>query len=557
MSFKLKATNCTDSYKTSHHKMISDKTDIIYSNFTPRSDRLFVDTLGEARQFYKGGVTVYGVQAALGDIVEIWDESFFMQECETVCAEYARRLAPFAGGMEVTVDHFRDLWHYGSLPVVIRSLDEGTTVPMGVPLLTIHNIEHEDARFGWLTNYLETWLSNELWHPMTVATIASVYRNLLDHYAEKTGSPMEFVDWQGHDFACRGMSNMVAAAKALSGHLVYFRGTDTLSAVDYIEWAYSGKDTFVGGSVPASEHMVMTLEGEVGELELFRKLITTTVPTGVVSLVSDGFDYWKVITEYSAILKGEILARKTDALGLAKVVFRPDSGDPVEILCGLKSYKITGDKWDDIDELGFGSRYDVIEIDGKYFKYEMDIDRYDDVAIDYTIGEEVPEHVVKGSVEVLWDIFGGTITPTGHKLLDSKVGLIYGDSITLDRAARILKRLDEKGFASANVVFGIGSYTYQHVTRDTFGFAMKCTWAKVDGEGRDIYKDPKTGNGVKKSARGLLNVEEQGGKLVLTKLDEAKFVHDDHGELKLRYDGESDVFYNITNIDEIRVRAQK
>jgi nicotinamide phosphoribosyltransferase len=76
----------------------------------------------------------------------------------------------------------------------------------------------------------------------------------------------------------------------------------------------------------------------------------------------------------------------------------------------------------------------------------------------------------------------------------------------LERAEEILNRLEAKGFASDNVVLGIGSYTYQYVTRDTLGFAMKATNIVVDGEDIPLWKDPKTDNGVKKSAKGLLSV---------------------------------------------------
>jgi len=69
----------------------------------------------------------------------------------------------------------------------------------------------------------------------------------------------------------------------------------------------------------------------------------------------------------------------------------------------------------------------------------------------------------------------------GFKQLDSHIGLIYGDAITLARAKEILQRLEQNGFASTNVVFGIGSYTYQYNTRDTFGFALKSTLCEIDG----------------------------------------------------------------------------
>jgi nicotinamide phosphoribosyltransferase len=114
-----------------------------------------------------------------------------------------------------------------------------------------------------------------------------------------------------------------------------------------------------------------------------------------------------------------------------------------------------------------------------------------------------PEH--RGLIELLWGMFGGTTTATGHKVLDPHIGAIYGDSITLERQQAILGGLAAKGFASCNVVLGIGSYTYQHVTRDTFGFAMKATFCTVNGEDREIWKQPRT-DAKKNSHRGLLAV---------------------------------------------------
>lgn len=182
-----------------------------------------------------------------------------------------------------------------------------------------------------------------------------------------------------------------------------------------------------------------------GEFETFKRLITETYPTGIVSIVSDTWDLWKVITEFLPKLKQTILERD------GKVVIRPDSGDPVKIICGTE--------W-----------------------------RY-------------------GVVELLWNIFGGTVNKKGYKELDPHIGVIYGDSITLDRAKLILSKLREKGFASSNIVFGIGSYTYQNMTRDTLGFAMKATSGVVKGKRVDIFKDPITDDGTKKSAKGLLRVE--------------------------------------------------
>src|SRR5690606_34918879 len=111
----------------------------------------------------------------------------------------------------------------------------------------------------------------------------------------------------------------------------------------------------------------------------------------------------------------------------------------------------------------------------------------------------------------------------------SHIGAIYGDSITLERATQICERLKQNGFASTNVVLGIGSFTYQYNTRDTFGFAMKATYGEVDGEGREIYKDPITDDGTKKSAKGLIKIELVDGNYQL--VDQVTWEEEKQGEL--------------------------
>jgi nicotinamide phosphoribosyltransferase len=423
------------------------------------------------------------------------------------------------------------------LPIEIKALPEGSLVDIKVPVLTIKNTLPE---FFWLTNYLETAISTELWKPITTATTAFEYRKILTQYAKETGAPLDFVLWQGHDFSYRGLSGLNDAASA-SGHLVSFLGTDTIPAIDYLEAFYGGLNTFIGGSVPATEHSVMCAGGKESEIETFRRLITEVCPSGVVSIVSDTWDFWHVITDMAAELKPEIMARTPNAIGLNKVVFRPDSGDPVEIICGLEIKEIKTDtlekakQWaedlvemrvraeTDHGEIGEDAPSDYFIFDGQVYlaQVELEWNRYDKQyyyidgsrLVSFEPVELTPAQ--KGAVQCLWDTFGGTVNAEGFKMLDEHVGLIYGDSITLERADQILKRLKAKGFASSNVVFGIGSYTYQYVTRDSFGFAMKATYAEVNGEGSELFKDPITDNGTKKSAKGLLRVEFEDGKFVL------------------------------------------
>jgi nicotinamide phosphoribosyltransferase len=363
---------------------------------------------------------------------------------------------------------------------------------------------------------------------MTSATIAHTYRKVLKGWQEKTDKEKAwFIDWQGHDFSMRGMDSVDATISSGLGHLTSFSGTDSLPAI-YGARKFYGEEGFVGGSVNATEHSVMCAGGKEDEIETFRRLLTT-YPTGILSVVSDTWDLWRVCTEYVSELKEEILARKD-----GKLVIRPDSGDPVDILCGDR-----GHSW---------NRTDYKELQDENGNYLVDF--YGE--LEYNEGKVVTPNQYKGVIELLWDVFGGTVNEQGYKVLDPHIGAIYGDSITIERADEICRRLEAKGFASTNVVLGIGSFTYQYNTRDTFGFAMKATYVEVNGEGREIFKDPITDDGTKKSATGLLRVDEvtgSHGKGILLK-DKASWEEEKGGLLQVIY--EDGVFHNQITLTEIR-----
>ncbi|TAG36256.1 MAG: nicotinate phosphoribosyltransferase [Polaromonas sp.] len=495
----------TDFYKTGHIFQYPAGTTEVYSNFTPRSSRL-ANVLPE---YFDDKVVWFGLQAFIKSyLLQIWDDGFFKRPKAEVVAAYKRRMDTSLGVDAVSGDHIAALHDLGYLPLEIKALPEGSRVNMRVPVLTVRNT-HPSAY--WLTNYLESVLSNSLFKPTTSATTAFEYRKLLQAYAAMTGSPQDFVLWQAHDFSYRGMSGMHDAAASSAGHLLSFYGTDTISALDYLEEFYlANADTeLIGGSVPATEHSVMCMGGMDDEVQTIRRLITDVYPSGIISVVSDTWDFFKVITTHAQTLKAEILARTPNALGQAKVVFRPDSGDPVDILCG-RAFEVVTDTSDAaLDAVGKGIT--VVQFESRFY----------DVQTNPSAGrakfrlKELSAAEVKGAVECLWDGFGGTLSAKGYKVLNERVGLIYGDSITLARAHAILERLRQKGFASCNVVFGVGSYSYQGVTRDTFGWAVKSTSGVVNGERRELFKDPATDNGTKRSAKGLLRVEQEGNDFVL------------------------------------------
>jgi nicotinamide phosphoribosyltransferase len=448
---KVNPLHAIDFYKSDHRKQYPAGTNLVYSNFTPRSDKL-------ARKgvMYDGKIVFFGLQYFVKSfLIETFNTEFFQKPKEEVVARYKRRLDNALGKDAVAIDHIEALHDLGYLPLEIRALPEGALVPIKCPVLTIHNTL---PAFFWLTNYLESVMSCMLWQPTTSATTARQYRLLLDKYADETGGDKFFVNFQAHDFSFRGMAGIESAALSGAGHAIFFNGSDTVPAIDLLE-DYYGADSdkeLILCSVPATEHSVMCMGSKESEVETFRRLITEIYPSGIVSIVSDTWDLWKVLDEYAPALKTEIEARE------GKVVFRPDSGNPADIICG-------------------------------------------DVNFVY----QTPQRL--GCLEILWKHFGGTVNEKGYKVLNSKVGLIYGDSITLERAEEILSRMKNMGFCSSNIVFGVGSFTYQYNTRDSYGFAMKATYGEVNGLPHAIFKDPVTDSGTKKSAKGLLSVVKQDG----------------------------------------------
>ncbi len=529
----------TDSYKLSHKGFMEPGTEVIYSNLTARSAKHF-NKLPD----YDNKVVFFGLQYFIKEyLIEEWNTKFFSKPKEEAIGKFKRLVDGYLGPDAVPMEHFEKLHDLGFLPIMIKALPEGSRVNIKVPLLTIVNTH---KGFAWLTNYLETVMSASLWKPITTATTLYEYRRLINDYALKTTGSLDFTMFQAHDFSFRGMSGRQDAAINGAAFLLSSCGTDTIPAIELLEDYYNADVTkeFVATSVPASEHSIQCSGTAVrGEFESFKKWITEDYPTGIVSLVSDGFDYWKVLTEYLPRLKDDILTRPANALGLSKVVIRPDSGNPVDIICGevisdltkecddFETFKVLA-KSEIVDEVrektphGVCGEYlpsKIFKFQDNYYKVTVEIewDRRDyQYYYVYRISlrsvEEIeltPEQ--KGSIETLWDIFGGTVTEQGYKVLDSHIGLIYGDSITLQVAQEVFSRLEKKGFASTNIVFGVGSYTLQHVTRDTLGMAVKATYTEVNGKGYDLYKDPVTDSGLKKSAKGLLRVEKEGDDFVL------------------------------------------
>lgn len=258
----------------------------------------------------------------------------------------------------------------------------------------------------------------------------------------------------------RGQQSVESATKSSAGWCLSFLNTATVPAILYLEDYYNCDCTVdeVAFGAISTEHSVMCSNAAIDgdEITHVRRLLVEKYPNLSFSMVSDSYDYDNLVDNILPALKPEILAHN----GCLSI--RGDSGDPVE--------------------------------------------------------------VVTTTVFKLWKTFGGTINSKGFKVLDPHVKAIYGDSITPNRCEAIYKILVENGFAISNVSLGVGSFSmmcleeidesdschefiYNPYTRDTFGIAVKATYAEdKDGNPIMIFKNPKNST-FKKSQKGCCVVK--------------------------------------------------
>lgn len=494
----------TDGYKVGHKKMLAKGTQRLYGTWIPRSVKHAPNGVNK--------IVSFGQQLMVRWLHDEFKENFFALPKDEAM-KFVKDMSLYLG-LQYDGSHFAELHDLGYLPIRIKALPEGVETLPNVPHMTFVNTVDG---FAWLTLFLETLISSLAWKPSTSATIALQYRrNVVEWVMRTDPSNAALIPFLCHDFSARGLSPWDMLASGL-GHASAFLGSDSLICIPGARYFYDESPEQVSiYSVNASEHSVSTTKiFTVGEKQMIADWLND-FREGIFSAVCDTFSTWQFIDYLKdPAIKELVLSRN------GKLVVRPDSGDPADIICGTN----TNPKF--------------LEA----FKY---IDADDTV--------DSPEF--KGVVELLWEIFGGTINEQGYKVLDPHIGVIYGDSITLERQLDIYKRLESKGFAVTNVVLGIGSYTYQMNTRDTLGFAAKGAWFEVEEDGvrtaYDIYKDPITDDGTKKSLRGLLNVSIENGEYVVkqqcTSDEEAT------GELKIVY--ENGKLFNQTSLTEVRKKIE-
>jgi len=430
----------TDVYKMGHIEQYAPNCNKVYSYLMSRTDKNFNKTVFFGLLYYLREYLTIKLTPEMG-------EEFL---------KYRKMI--LGNNSAVVEDQIRNLCKLGYFPLEIKAVEEGTVMPVRNVLMTITNTNPE---FHWVVGFIES-LILKIWYPITVASCSYKYRELVDKMFEETvdDDQMFLRDFTVHDFGYRGDSSEEGAAISGAAHLISFYGSDTVPALPFVEEYYGANmNELIMTSVPASEHSVMCSFGKDNEFDAFENMLKL-YPTGIVSIVSDTFDVYRVLTEFAEKLKPAILARE------GKVVFRPDSGNQEYIICGDPNAIKGSNEW-------------------------------------------------KGAIRLLDEMFGSTTNSKGFKILNPKVGLIYGDGMYFERYERVLNNLKEMGYASSNLVIGVGGILRNH-SRDTLGFALKATYVEIGTEEREIEKDPITDN-KKKSHKGLmyLNVDEQGNYLTI------------------------------------------
>lgn len=486
-----------DQYKISHKPGYPKGTTNTLSTWTPRGSKI-----AGVNEVVVAGHQVLFVDVLIND----WNKNFFQVPKTEVMERYIAYCKGTLFQANPDASHIEALHDLGYLPLEIRALDEGTIVPLRTPTMTFRATKDE---FFWLPTYLETQMSNTLWPVYTAATLSHESRKNVDYYGMKTVGELSMSPWLSHNFSARGMMGGMASALVDVGHLMSFFGSDTVAGTMLAEQVYkvNVRNFLISGSVNALEHSTQMAGIEVylkegaadrmeAELEFIKYLITEVFPTGIVSIVMDTHDYFGVISNLHK-LKDVIMSRD------GKLVCRPDSSPktPFEIIVG-----------------------DTLATD----------------PLEY-----------KGTLDILWEQFGGTMSVNGYKLLDSHIGVIYGDSITIQSQKAIMDAMMHKGYASPNVVYGLGSFTFQYNTRDTFGFAMKEVGIVNKGEWVSTSKNPKTDNGTKKSQHGAVAVYMVDGKLTWTDGLTMEEADNFKGNL-LTVRFKDGILYNETSLGEVR-----
>ena len=293
---------CTDSYKYSHYKQYPPNTIAISAYIESRG--------GEDETVF------FGLQAFLKEYLSEPITLKDVDEAEKLVTEHG---LPF--NRQSWIDIVND--YDGYLPLLIKAVKEGTVLEPNNVQVQIENI---DPRFYWLPSFIETSLLRAIWYPSTVATKSRKIKKIIIDALNRTSDipAKDTIYFKLHDFGARGASSSETAMLGGMGHLVNFKGTDTIEAIVGVK-RYYGSEEIAGYSIPASEHSTITSWGRDHEYLAFKNMIESFGGEGkIYACVSDSYNI------YDSIYKWKNLESLIKEKG-GTLVIRPDSGDPLTV----------------------------------------------------------------------------------------------------------------------------------------------------------------------------------------------------------------------------------
>jgi nicotinamide phosphoribosyltransferase len=412
--------------------------------------------------------------------------------------------------------------HKGKLPVIIRAAPEGSVIPVGNALLTIEN---EDPECVGLVNHLESLLL-QVWYPCTVATISKAVKDAITEYKKKTGEydrPIAAVEghptepllkengkpimtnimWTDHqllDFGYRGASSAETAAIGGLAHLTNFMGSDTIAASLLGAQCYDMPLTN-SYSVAATEHSIMTSLGKASEFKLLYALIEDHQRNkgGVLSLVMDSYNIFEAIETICNDEKCiELMSTiKFDSRGIpGKVVFRPDSGSPAEVIPIILGIIEKSKCGEDITEHtdNNGVKYKILpSYLGILWGDGMNPDTVRELLEDITTGFKKPQNPKNKYIIPYQTTFGKALSYAIRFNRNTATIITEAETKTSKKVTKKYPRTISR-WAVRNFLFGMGGGLLQKVTRDTQNFAFKCSANKTTLEKTNLSNATKVNN---------------------------------------------------------------
>lgn len=402
----------TDSYKLSHAFVYPKNVEGMFS---------YIEARAESRNI----IIPFGLQMWLEKFMAVPITMADIDEAEAFAKLHGE---PFDPSPWIYIVQMRG----GYWPVTIRAVPEGTPVPSGQVLVTIECL---DPNVFWVCSYIETALQRAIWYPTTIASMDYEIKKDIAHFYRISGADMGLLPFALHDFGARGVSSSESAEIGGAAHLVNFMGSDNIEGIRAANYYYN--EEMSAFSVPATEHSVECSYGSTyeNEVEYLRETIKNLAkPGGIVSIVLDGYDVYRAATILCTELKDVVISSG------AKIVFRPDSGDMMEVVPRILAMQAAA--------------------------------------------------------------FGTVTNIKGYKKINN-VGIIQGDGVDHMSIRSLLGKVLALGYSADNVIFGSGGALLQKVNRDTYKFAQKASAILVDNKWVPISKNPITDPG-KKSKAGRL-----------------------------------------------------